>query len=70
MLLQIAQTSFVTADERYQHGVGQILELLNTQTALANARQQRVQALADWNNARMQLAASLGKLDISFATQP
>ncbi len=70
MLLQIAQTSFVTADERYQHGVGQILELLNTQTALANARQQRVQALADWNNARMQLAASLGKLDISFASQP
>jgi outer membrane protein len=62
-LLDIAQRSFVAAQHRYQAGVGNILELLNAQTALANAQQQRVQALADWRAARLRLAGSLGRLD-------
>ncbi|KQR86035.1 hypothetical protein ASG35_25305 [Burkholderia sp. Leaf177] len=61
-LLDIAQRSFVAAQRRYQAGVGNILELLNTQTALANAQQQRVQALTDWRAARLRLAGSLGRL--------
>ncbi|MGF6767454.1 outer membrane protein [Paraburkholderia sp. GAS33] len=61
-LLDIAQRSFVAAQHRYQAGVGNILELLNAQTALANAQQQRVQALSDWRAARLRLAGSLGRL--------
>src|SRR5471032_1319765 len=61
-LLDIAQRSFIAAQRRYQAGVGNILELLNTQTALANAQQQRVQALTDWRAARLRLAGSLGRL--------
>lgn len=61
-LLDIAQRSFTAAQRRYQAGVGNILELLNAQTALANAQQQRVQALADWRAARLRLAGSLGRL--------
>jgi outer membrane protein len=61
-LLDIARRSFVAAQHRYQAGVGNILELLNAQTALANAQQQRVQALADWRAARLRLAGSLGQL--------
>jgi outer membrane protein len=61
-LLDIAQRSFTAAQHRYQAGVGNILELLNAQTALANAQQQRVQALADWRAARLRLAGSLGRL--------
>lgn len=61
-LLGIAQRAYVAAERRYRAGVGNILELLNTQTALANARQQRVQALTDWRAARLRFAGSLGRL--------
>jgi outer membrane protein len=61
-LLAIAQRSWDAAKHRYDAGVGNILELMNTQAALANAKQRRVQALADWDNARVDLAAKLGTL--------
>ncbi|REG58062.1 outer membrane protein [Paraburkholderia sp. BL6669N2] len=61
-LLTIAQRSWVAAKQRYDAGVGNILELMNTQGALANAKQRRVQALADWDNARVDLASKLGIL--------
>lgn len=61
-LLAIAQRAWEASRHRYDAGVGNILELLNTQTALANAKQRRVQALADWDNARVDLASKLGVL--------
>ncbi|MDR6450275.1 outer membrane protein [Paraburkholderia terricola] len=63
-LLSIARRSFNAAEHRYRAGVGNILELLNTQTALATAKQRRVQALADWHNAKLQLASKLGRLNM------
>lgn len=62
-LFDIAQRSFTVAQRRYQAGVGNILELLNAQTALANAQQQRIQALTDWRASRLRLAGSLGRLE-------
>ncbi|MFM0649862.1 TolC family protein [Paraburkholderia bryophila] len=64
IILDIARLSFDAAEERYRAGVGNILELLNTQTSLAMARQRRVQALTDWHNAKVQLAAKLGRLGV------
>lgn len=64
-IMDSAQLAFKAAESRYQKGVANILELITTQTALANAQQQRIQALAGWQNARVQLAASLGTLDLS-----
>lgn len=61
-LLDIAQQSYAAAERRYRAGVGNILELLNAQTSLANAKKQRIQALTDWRTARLQLAGTLGKL--------
>ncbi|MPV61411.1 Fis family transcriptional regulator [Burkholderia sp. HI2761] len=61
-LLALAQQSYEAARRRYQIGVGNILELLNTQSALANAKKQRIQALTDWRSARLQLASKLGRL--------
>ncbi|WP_244107257.1 ABC transporter transmembrane domain-containing protein [Burkholderia sp. BCC0419] len=61
-LLTLAQHSYDAARRRYQIGVGSILELLNAQSALANAKKQRIQALTDWRSARLQLASKLGKL--------
>ena len=64
VLLDSARQSFVAAQQRYQKGVGSIIELLSAQTSLANARQRRVQSLLDWRTARLQLAASLGHLSL------
>nr|WP_241022451.1 TolC family protein [Burkholderia sp. Se-20373] len=61
-LLILAQHSYEAAQRRYQIGVGSILELLNAQSALANAKKQRIQALTDWRSARLQLASKLGRL--------
>ncbi|VXB55512.1 Protein CyaE [Burkholderia sp. 8Y] len=63
-LLSISQRAFDAALRRYESGVGSILELMNTQSALAIATQRRVQALADWGGARFDLAAKLGQLDV------
>ncbi|KVD94622.1 Fis family transcriptional regulator [Burkholderia stagnalis] len=60
--LTLAQHSYEAAQRRYQIGVGNILELLNAQAALANAKKQRIQALTDWRSARLQLASRLGRL--------
>ncbi|WP_262421507.1 TolC family protein [Paraburkholderia sp. UCT31] len=63
--LAIARRSFDAAEHRYRVGVGNILEVLNTQTSLATAQQRRVQTLADWHNAKLQLASRLGRLDMN-----
>jgi len=62
-LLASAQESERVARGRYEAGVGNILDLLNAQTASANARQQRVQALYDGYLARITLAQAVGGLD-------
>ncbi|KAK47290.1 Fis family transcriptional regulator [Caballeronia jiangsuensis] len=61
-LLAIAGRAWEAARRRYDAGVGNILELMNTQSALANAKQQRLRAVADWEYARVDLASKLGVL--------
>lgn len=63
-LLDSARQSFGAAQYRYRNGAGNMVELLNAQGALAAAQQQRVQALRDWRTAKLQLAASLGRLNL------
>ena len=67
-LLDVAQKSYVAAQRRYQIGVGNILELLNAQSSLAEAKRERIQALTDWRSERLQLAAKLGRLGTSNIT--
>lgn len=62
-LIASAEQSDKVARGRYAAGVGTLLEMLNAQSALATARQQRVQALYNWNIARATLAQALGTLD-------
>ncbi|AEK62496.1 TolC family protein [Collimonas fungivorans] len=64
-ILDSAKAAFEAAQARYTKGVTGILELITTQTALANAQQQRIAALAGWQNAKIQLAASIGTLNLS-----
>ncbi|MBK6744207.1 MAG: TolC family protein [Hydrogenophilales bacterium] len=63
-LVNNARASFDVARGRYKSGVGNIVELLNVQSALAKAEQQRIKTISNWHNARLKLAASVGKIGL------
>lgn len=54
---------------QYKSGVGDILAVLTTQTTLANARLQAIQAKLNWYTALAQLAAAVGTLNSASAAQ-
>lgn len=68
-VLAIAQQSLTAAQQRYQHGVASVLEMLSAQSSLVKARQQHIQALTDWLVARLQLAYAVGSLGQSVEVQ-
>ena len=61
-LLNAAQAAVKSSEKRYAKGAADILELLNTQSALADAQQQRIRSLSEWRSARLRLFASAGLL--------
>jgi outer membrane protein len=61
-LLTAARAAVVSSQKRYEKGAADVLELLSTQSALADAEQERVRCLADWRSARLKLIASVGSL--------
>jgi outer membrane protein len=61
-LQEVATQAWESAQRRYKSGIGTILELLSTQTALAQARQMRVEAITGWRYDRLALASALGQL--------
>lgn len=66
-LVRVTTEAWESAERRYRLGVGTIIELLSTQSALGRARQQRVEAIVDWRYHRLALAAALGRLSLSDA---
>ena len=62
-LLASAEQSAEVALARYKEGVGTVLDLLAAQSALADARAQRIQARLEWNVSLAQLAHDAGLLD-------
>jgi outer membrane protein TolC len=63
VLVLSAEESSRVALGRYKEGVGNIIDTLNAQNALANAKQQKIQSVLNWNIARTTLAQSVGVLD-------
>lgn len=61
-LLDAAQESNRAALARYRAGLGSLLNVLNAQSSLADARQQQARARYDWAAARLQLAQASGVL--------
>lgn len=59
-----AQQADQVALGRYKAGMGTILDVLNAQSALASARQQKVQAVYNWNISRASLAQAMGQADL------
>ncbi|QCP48398.1 TolC family protein [Trinickia violacea] len=68
-LLNDAQRALDITRGRYKEGVGTFTELLNAQTAFADAQKQRVLAVSKWRAECLKLAASLGRLGIWSATR-
>lgn len=67
-LLASADQAQEVAFGRYKAGVGSVLDLLSAQSALASARQQRVQTVYDLDVARIALAQALGSVTPDLAT--
>ena len=65
-LLESASQSERVALGRYNAGINSMLEVLSAQSALANARQQRVQAIFNWNISRAALGQAIGNLDVDL----
>lgn len=63
-LMNNSEQAFNVAQGRYKAGVGNIIELLNAQTAFSNARQQNIKSLSAWRTARLKLAASVGNVGL------
>ncbi|KAF0844129.1 TolC family type I secretion outer membrane protein [Methylovorus glucosotrophus] len=63
VLVQSAEESSRVALGRYKAGVGNIIDTLNAQSALASAKQQLIQAYLNGNVARATLAQAVGVLD-------
>lgn len=61
-LLAAARESNRAALARYRAGLGSLLNVLNAQSSLADARQQQARARYDWAAARLQLAQASGVL--------
>ncbi|WP_410210314.1 TolC family protein [Aquirhabdus sp.] len=61
-LLTAAQRAVATVQRKYDKGASDILEILNTQSSLSDAEQERIQSLADWRSARLRLLTSVGVL--------
>ncbi|MGH9904033.1 MAG: TolC family protein [Pyrinomonadaceae bacterium] len=59
----LAQRELEMARDRFKAGVGDNLEVITAQTSLANARDAQVSALAQYNAARLNLAAALGRAE-------
>ena len=62
VLIDSATASANIAQGRFKAGVGTFTDLLNAQSALANARQQLVSADFGVRNAQAQLARSIGSI--------
>jgi outer membrane protein len=61
LALSLALRELQMARDRFAAGVGDNLEVVNAQTATADARLSQVTALAQYNSARLNLASALGR---------
>ncbi|MFL6213884.1 MAG: TolC family protein [Blastocatellia bacterium] len=63
LAVRLAERELQMSRDRFAAGVTNNIEVVNAQTALANARQNEVAALAQYNAARINLAAARGRIE-------
>jgi len=65
-LLEASKKAVDSSVKRYSNGEGSILELLSTQTALAEAQQERIRCISEWRSSRLRLLADSASLGRNF----
>lgn len=61
-LLNSASAALDSVRRRFDKGAADIVDILSAQTALADARQERIRCQAEWRSARLSLLAAAGVL--------
>jgi len=62
LLLTAAEEALASSRRKYDKGAADIVEMLNSQKELADAKHERVRSVSDWRSARLRLMAATGKL--------
>jgi outer membrane protein len=68
-LVESAKNALAVSQRKYEKGAADVTEVLSTQSALADAWNERIRCLAEWHSARLQLLASAGELGRSALTE-
>lgn len=68
--LELARQELQRSRDRFAHGVGDNIEVVDAQSSLAQARYSRINALAEYTRARINLAAALGHAQQFSLQQP
>jgi outer membrane protein len=66
-LLSSAQESLISIRKKFDIGAIDILDMLNAQSSLANATEERIRCLYEWQSAKLKLLAAAGLLGRSAA---
>ncbi len=61
-LLEAAQGAADSVRRKYDAGAADVVEMLNAQSALSEAEQERVKSMSDWRSARLRLLANAGRM--------
>ncbi|OWQ90858.1 hypothetical protein CDN99_11905 [Roseateles aquatilis] len=69
-LIKAASASLESASNRYEHGVGDILELIIAQNAIGDAMDVLGQFENQWDSARLKLMIETGRIDRARLTAP
>jgi outer membrane protein len=69
-LLEASQAAADSSERRYAGGAASMLELLTSQSNLADAERQRAQCLSEWYAARLRLMSSAGNLGLTRLDHP
>lgn len=68
--LTLAKQELKRSRDRFAHGVSDNVEVTDAQSSLADARNSRIDALAEYTRARINLASALGRSQQFSLTQP
>lgn len=69
-LLSVAKKSLASSQRRYNKGAVDIVEVLNAQKALTDAKLENIRSIADWRAARLHLMTSAGLLERAELAAP
>ncbi|WP_093136057.1 TolC family protein [Variovorax sp. OK605] len=64
-LLRTAQSSLASSQRKYEKGAADVLEILSTQKALADAQLERVRCVSEWRSASLRVISAAGQLGVT-----